>query len=269
MRQPTPLLSWGGGYDNAAKAKYATVCGGDSNTVSGPYAIVGGGYRNTANNLYATVGGGYINTAPGERTTVGGGANNNASGDGATVGGGYQNTASGFASTVSGGEKNFVAGDRAAILGGYADTITNTADYSYLFGIKSKLTQDSTFMVDMPHIWFGKESNGYEFPDSDGTNGQVLATNGNGQLSWINGPSTGGGWTDAGTKVYLTTSSDTVGIGTNTPHRKVQITEDVNGLSYPFKLENPNNNIGTGVSIGILFSVGGSGNARGKGGIGL
>jgi len=257
----------GGGYENTAKAKYATVCGGDSNTVSGPYAIVGGGYRNTANNLYATVGGGYINTAPGERATVGGGSNNNASGDGATVGGGYQNTASGFASTVSGGEKNFVAGDRAAILGGYADTITNTADYSYLFGIKSKLTQDSTFMVDMPHIRFGKESGGYEFPTSDGTSGQVMATNGSGQLSWANISSSGGGWTDAGTKIYLTTSTDTVGIGTNTPHRKVQITEDVNGLSCPFKLENPNNNIGTGVSTGIIFSAGGSGNARGKGGL--
>jgi len=34
---------------------------------------------------------------------------------------------------------------------------------------------------------------------------------------------TGGGWTDAGTKVYLTTSSDSVGIGTNTPKNKLDV----------------------------------------------
>ena len=39
-------------------------------------------------------------------------------------------------------------------------------------------------MVDMPHIRFGDETNGYEFPTSDGTNGQVMATDGSGQLNW-------------------------------------------------------------------------------------
>ena len=33
----------------------------------------------------------------------------------------------------------------------------------------------------------------------------------------------GGGWTDAGTKIYLTTSSDSVGIGTNTPKNKLDV----------------------------------------------
>jgi hypothetical protein len=33
----------------------------------------------------------------------------------------------------------------------------------------------------------------------------------------------GGGWTDAGSKVYLTTSSDSVGIGTNTPKNKLDV----------------------------------------------
>ena len=39
-------------------------------------------------------------------------------------------------------------------------------------------------MVDMPHIRFGKESGGYEFPTTDGTAGQVLGTNGAGRGSW-------------------------------------------------------------------------------------
>jgi hypothetical protein len=55
---------------------------------------------------------------------------------------------------------------------------------SYLFGVGSKLTADSTFMVDMPHIRFGDETYGYEFPSSDGEYGQVMVTDGHGQLSW-------------------------------------------------------------------------------------
>jgi hypothetical protein len=65
---------------------------------------------------------------------------------------------------------------------GYADTVMS--EYSYLFGIDSDLNEDSTFMVDMPHIRFGDTANGYEFPPDDGNAGQVMATDGSGQLGW-------------------------------------------------------------------------------------
>ena len=39
-------------------------------------------------------------------------------------------------------------------------------------------------MVDMPHIWFGTEAAGYEFPTVDGAADQVMVTDGSGQLSW-------------------------------------------------------------------------------------
>ena len=197
--------SVGGGLSNNASGSYGTVGGGQYNNASGSYATVGGGTSNTASNNSATVGGGQYNRARGQYSVVSGGGgptpadSNSAIGDYSAVGGGASNTASGHLSTVAGGQNNTAAdsfnfigggylnrtaGKYSAILGGYADTITATGDYSYLFGINSNLTQDSTFMVDLPHIWFGTEAAGYEFPRSRGTNGQVMVTDGSGILSW-------------------------------------------------------------------------------------
>lgn len=121
-----------------------------------------------------------------EYCTVGGGYRNRAAYSAATVAGGWQNTAAHHYAAVGGGSYNYNGGYYSVIPGGYADTITATGGYSYLFGINSNLTQDSTFMVDMPHIRFGDESSGYEFPVQDGSNGQVILANGSGQLSWTN-----------------------------------------------------------------------------------
>jgi len=54
----------------------------------------------------------------------------------------------------------------------------------------------------------------YTWPAADGTSGQNLFTNGAGVLSWSTPP---GGWTAASGKVYTTTITDKVGIGTTTP----------------------------------------------------
>jgi hypothetical protein len=173
----------GGGY-NSASDDAATVGGGGENSASGQAATVGGGGQNSASGLFASVAGGGLNSASGQFTTVGGGTENSASGYFATVGGGGENSASGESATVGGGYDNVNAGDFSTIPGGYADTIEASADYSYLFGIGSSLTEDSTFMVDMPHIRFGNEASGFEFPTSDGTADQLLATDGLGQLNW-------------------------------------------------------------------------------------
>ena len=74
----------------------------------------------------------------------------------------------------------------SGVVGGYGDTVSG--NYSYLFGISGKLTADSTFMVDMPHIRFGDEVTGYEFPTQDGSANQILMTDGSGRLSWSDVP---------------------------------------------------------------------------------
>ncbi len=146
-----------------------TVAGGLNNVASGHAAVVGGGQQNVAGHFNSTVAGGYGNVASGQR---------------AAIGGGFQNTVTGNLSTVAGGAKNYIGGNYSTILGGWSDTIAVGADYSYLFGIDSKLTQSSTFAVDMPHIRFGDETDGYEIPISDGSSGQVMVTDGSGQVSW-------------------------------------------------------------------------------------
>lgn len=180
----------GGGRWNRARGQFSVVCGGggnnsaDSNSASGGQSSVGGGSANNAGGGNSTIGGGNDNTASGDGSTIAGGGWNIASHNGSTVGGGSYNTSDGNRSTVGGGHGNTADGDYSAIPGGYSNTITGTGDYSYLFGVNSSLTADSTFMVDMPHIHFGDETDGYEFPTSDGSSGQVMTTDGNGQLSW-------------------------------------------------------------------------------------
>jgi hypothetical protein len=167
---------------------------------------------------YCTVGGGLDNRATGVNSTVSGGWANLATGGSATVGGGKNNGAREYYATVGGGEFNLAEAQHSTIAGGYADTITITGTYSYLFGVGSKLTADSTFMVDMPHIRFGDESSGYEFPPFDGDSAKVMMTDGNGQLTWTNI-----GWADDGGVVRLETANDSVGIGVTGPTEKLDV----------------------------------------------
>ncbi|HEC79577.1 MAG TPA: hypothetical protein ENI34_10655, partial [candidate division WOR-3 bacterium] len=178
-----------GGSSNTADSAYAVIGGGESNTASHWYATISGGWNNSAEDACATIGGGQDNTVINRYATIGGGESNEVSGNYGVVSGGDNNNCSAYYGTIGGGSQNYVGGSYSAILGGYADTITTGAGYSYLFGIAGKLTQDSTFMVDMPHIRFGDESTGYEFPAADGAADQVMVTDGSGQLSWTSGSS--------------------------------------------------------------------------------
>jgi hypothetical protein len=182
------------------------------------------------------------NHAQDSYSTITGGQGNKAWDIYATVGGGVNNKASGYASVIAGGQENYADGQYSAILGGYRDSITNTANFSCLFGIDSKLTEDSTFMVDMPHIHFGDENDGYEFPATDGSNGQVMATDGNGQLNWT--PITSAsGWTDDGTRVRLTDSTDWVGIGTSAPGSRFHVLNTISGAAGLFTIDNASNEV--------------------------
>jgi hypothetical protein len=252
----------GGGYLNTAAGDRATVNGGSNNTASGLRSTIGGGWYNTASNFEATVAGGTNNNASGNQSTIAGGGYNVSSGTCCAIGGGYgnssdgngsvvaggesnsevasfsaigggkHNTVNGDHSVIGGGENNQVLGYHSAILGGYADTIFSGGDYSYLFGINSNLTQDSTFMVDLPHIRFGTEAAGYEFPTTDGTNGQVMKTNGAGQLSW--GALADNDWTISGNNMYSAVTGN-VGIGTASPAVRLQVVASTSDTAAIFR----------------------------------
>jgi hypothetical protein len=190
----------GGGLSNDAGGQNSVIAGGYDNTTSGQYTAIAGGYDNSTSNNYCFIGGGGGNSAAGDASTIAGGYYNVTSNNYSAVGGGSYNRALGQASFVGGGIDNVVEGNWSAILGGMGDTITSAATRSYLFGIGSKLTQPSTFMVDMPNIRFGDESTGYDFPTSDGSAGQVMATDGSGQLGWTS--AAGGSWSVADSILY-------------------------------------------------------------------
>ena len=213
----------GGGYYSAASTDYSTVSGGFSNAASAAASTISGGANNNASEYGSAIGGGANNTASGGNSLVAGGSYNISSGGNSIVSGGYENTANGFLSTIGGGGYNEANGYYSTVSGGYNNTISASADYSYLFGINSTLTEDSTFMVDMPHVRIGDETTGYELPNEDGTPGQVMATDGSGQVGWVEPTGGSGGWTDGGSIVRLETSDDSVGIGTASPTEKLHV----------------------------------------------
>ena len=66
---------------------------------------------------------------------------------------------------------------------------------------------------------------------SVGSNGQVLTSNGS-TVSWATPTSSSGGWTNGGTNVYLSTSTDKVGIGTTSPQTTLEISGSTNGQLF-------------------------------------
>ena len=163
--------------------------------------------------------------------------------------------ATGASSVVAGGGSNTARGIGSAILGGAGNTIDSTGHYSYLFGIMSTLTADSTFMVDMPHIRFGDEANGYEFPMSDGSSGQVMTTDGSGQLSWSSGD---GDWMISGSNMYSQVSGN-VGIGTTSPTGKLHIKDNNPKIRFEESDESNKHWDMVGFDSGLLFSEPGVG----------
>ncbi len=192
----------GGGNINTANGYISTVSGGNNNTASANYTGVASGNGNSADGTGSSVGGGESNNASQNYSRIGGGKNNNANGQYSSITGGLNNTINGNLSSINGGIQNVVSGDYSSIFGGYADTIEATASYSYLFGIGSKLTEDSTFMVDLPHIRFGDETIGYEFPTADGASGEVMISDGSGQLTWTDPTTLEPRWTLTDSVLY-------------------------------------------------------------------
>jgi hypothetical protein len=92
----------GGGISHTATSQSATVGGGYSNDATGGTSTIGGGEENTASGQVSTVGGGWHNTASGDTSVVCGGWENQASGVTSMVLGGSMNIAQGASSFASG-----------------------------------------------------------------------------------------------------------------------------------------------------------------------
>jgi hypothetical protein len=213
--------SFAAGTYNESGGGNSAVCGGSFNMALGGYSAILGGVENSIYQYCGTIVGGEINRSDGFLSTV--------------ISGRYNRAMSNF-SLICGGHDDTTRGDYSTIIGGINCVISDPGDYSVLFGIDGYLDQDSTFMVDMPHIRFGDNSTGYEFPVYDGNPGQLISTNGTGQLDWAD-PAQSGGLRGNGTPNFLPRYSiadslansqifddgSNVGIGTTSPNSKLTV----------------------------------------------
>ena len=213
--------------------QYGLSRGGDDSQVLGSFknTMVNLGHHSTVGwdgmVENATISGGAYNYAREGASTISGGIYDTVTGSGSTIAGGARNTVSGNNSWMGGSFYSYLGGTYSAILGGHFDTIPAGVYGSYLFGLRSKLTTDSTFMVDLPYIRFGDEATGYLFPSIDGSAGEALVTDGGGQLSWQTVAGSGGGWVDDGPVVRLESGGDRVGIKTSTASEPLVVGHDL------------------------------------------
>lgn len=106
----------------------------------------------------------------------------------------------------------------------------------------------------------------YSFPSFQGSSDQVLTNDGSGNLSWedASGGGGGGGWTDDGATVRLSTATDSVGIGTASPQKRLDVRGDSVFYSNSSSFSEGINVFRTGASSageGINFHEGSAGTA--------
>ena len=141
-----------GGGNNQATGSYSFIGGGgdagtaaNRNVASGDWSTVGGGLKNSATNGYATVCGGNNNTVSGSSTTygfIGGGQSNTVSGFLASVIGGYGNNANSAYSTASG--NNTTTRSIQGVFAYSAGAFSATGDAQWAVYSIRKSTTDAT-----------------------------------------------------------------------------------------------------------------------------
>jgi hypothetical protein len=157
---------------------------------SGDYSVIGGGQNNTASGDYATVGGGGKNTASGNYATVGGGWFNTASGDYSAIPGGYNlrvgTRSFGFSGQTSTTQTDLSANSNIAAfvdvdLWLYSRDRTQASQLRF-YEAQAHISGANYVALQAPTSLSANTT--YTLPASDGSPGQVLTTDGNGQLSW-------------------------------------------------------------------------------------
>ncbi|MFN9338707.1 MAG: beta strand repeat-containing protein [Candidatus Kapaibacterium sp.] len=206
----------GGGAGNFGNASFATIAGGSTNTASATYASVGGGDDNTASGIYSVVSGGFNNIAAGFSASINGGNANEVHGQYSAINGGELNIINGDYSAILGGNGLTLQADRSigynannqfgtramsvnapntAVFNNVDFWITNNDNTTRSLRFYEQYNTDGAFPNSTNYIGF-KAPNAintdiiWTLPAADGTNGQVLTTNGAGQLTWASGSAT-------------------------------------------------------------------------------
>jgi hypothetical protein len=178
-----------------ASGTYSALFGGSANTASGTFSIVMGGQQHVASAQQSIVAGGFQSTASGLRSGVFAGSYQTASGPGSFIGSGDHNTASGTYAAIVGGFQ-LIAPSFAETVVGTCNTIytpTSTIGYSatdrvFVVGNGTNTGSRSDAFVIFKNgnaeLQGTLKIGAYTLPATDGTAGQVLKTDGAGNLSW-------------------------------------------------------------------------------------
>ncbi|MBI1306733.1 MAG: hypothetical protein GC181_08975 [Bacteroidetes bacterium] len=215
----------GSGKSNSANSDYNSIGGGRYNHVNGDYSAVSGGLVNIVSGQYNFVGGGDTNVIQGTSSVISGGRSNAIVSKYAVIPGGYANGVLGEYGFASG--RNSLAASYGEVALGYYNTTyspkstssLDTNDRLFVIGNGTAANRhDALVLSKNNHLHLNGNmslSNGSDtifYPAFDGSNGQVLTTDGSGKLFWTN--SSGGGASGAfvndSSRIYVKDHSDSL-----------------------------------------------------------
>ena len=229
----------------------ATIGGGGATNYS-----LGFSYTNSVTGDFGTIAGGRQNIA-GTEAAVGGGIQNTASGVLGVVAGGSDNTASSFCSTVPGGFENTASGNYSFAAGRQAQALhqgafvwadsqnavfASTANDQFLIraqggvGIDTASTPEGDLSINtntylFSHVLHLRGETGPDHNHALAYNGNTVTNFGTGQYQ-VDGPALWGfgggllGTRNGSDRAVLFWNTTSVGIGTNNPSAKLQVTSN-------------------------------------------
>ena len=123
------------------------------------------------------------------------------------------------------GGVSLITGTKNILIGHHVSASSSSAENEIVIGAEALGSGNNTVTLGNSSIANVKTSGSITagaitIPNTDGSNGQVLSTNGNGTLSWTNPSVSSSPWTESGSNIYR---SSELGMGTTSPLNNLDV----------------------------------------------